>query len=253
MSNSNGYVLYEGPSALDGKPIVVIATGFDASSENDKTGDMIQTFIMRSDIEPHTAIKTGDDESVCGDCIHRGIDGKDRTCYVNIGQSVLSVFRAYKRGSYKQWPGGGATGRMVRLGTYGDPMAVSVSVWVEFVQGALGWTGYTHQWKRLHIGTRLHDLFSQLCMASVDTPDEASLARANGWRYFRVALPSQSMRMQGETLCPASEQAGRVKTCATCRACSGRSRDFSKSIYIPAHGGFAVMANIRKRDAAVAA
>ena len=254
MSNTNSYILYEGPSMLDGAPIVVIATGFDDTSENDKTGGMIQTFIIRSDIEPTEAIKTGDDASVCGDCIHRGDGmGKDRTCYVNIGQSVLSVYRAYKRGSYRRWPGGGATGRKIRLGNYGDPMAAPITVWVEFVEGADGLTGYTHQWQRVHPGTLLHHLFSSLCMASVDTPEQARAAQEAGWRYFRVALPSQAQRMQGETLCPASEQAGRIKNCDTCLACSGKSRGFTRSIYIPAHGNSAVMANVRKRDAALTA
>jgi hypothetical protein len=55
----NGYILYQGPSAIDGKPIVVIATGFASKSNNGKTGDMIQTWIIRQDIAPHLAVKSG--------------------------------------------------------------------------------------------------------------------------------------------------------------------------------------------------
>jgi hypothetical protein len=254
MSNTNSYILYDGPSMLDGNPIVVVATGFDDTSENDKTGGMIQTFIIRSDIEPTEAIRTGDDASVCGDCIHRGDGtGGERTCYVNVGQSVLSVYRAYKRGSYRRWSGGGAVGRKIRLGSYGDPMAAPIEVWDGFVEGADGLTGYTHQWNRSSLSRELIRRFQALCMASVDSQQEAETARALGWRTFRVGLPSDTMTRKAETLCPASEQAGRVKNCDTCLACSGRSRGFTRSIYIPAHGGFAVMANIRKRDAAVTA
>ena len=55
MKNPNGYIIYEGASLLDGKPIVAIAlTG---KSTNTKTGAMIQTFIIRSDIDPLTANK----------------------------------------------------------------------------------------------------------------------------------------------------------------------------------------------------
>ena len=61
-------IIYQGPSLIDGKPIIAIAT---LNSRNGKTGEMIQTWIMRSDIEPHKAIKTGEDSSVCGDCPHR--------------------------------------------------------------------------------------------------------------------------------------------------------------------------------------
>ena len=40
------------------KPCVAIATGFKSKSQNAKTGgDMIQTFFIRSDVEPHTAFK----------------------------------------------------------------------------------------------------------------------------------------------------------------------------------------------------
>jgi hypothetical protein len=65
---SNGVILYEGPSVIDGAPIVAIATGFKSPSSNDKTGTMIQVWILRADIAPHEAQKTGADESICGDC-----------------------------------------------------------------------------------------------------------------------------------------------------------------------------------------
>ena len=42
-TNPNGRILYEGPSMLDGAPIVVIATGFAERTANAKTGSMIQT------------------------------------------------------------------------------------------------------------------------------------------------------------------------------------------------------------------
>ena len=44
---SNGIIFYEGPSVLDGAPIVGIAL---AKSTNRKTGDLVQTYIIRSEI-----------------------------------------------------------------------------------------------------------------------------------------------------------------------------------------------------------
>ena len=41
----NGYILFEGKSEIDGKDIVVIATGLNVNSNNDKTGSMIQTWL----------------------------------------------------------------------------------------------------------------------------------------------------------------------------------------------------------------
>jgi hypothetical protein len=94
----------------------------------------------------------------------------------------------------------------------------------------------------------------EFCMASTDTPDEASVAQAKGWRTFRVSLNNERDGLRkGEVLCPASAEAGKKLTCAQCRACDGTSTARRGSVYIPAHGGFGVMANIKKRDAALAA
>ena len=70
------YILYEGASLLDGKPIVVIGI---PKSSNSKTGGMFQTIIMRSDIDPITASRLGEDFSVCGDCVHRGVPHTGKT------------------------------------------------------------------------------------------------------------------------------------------------------------------------------
>ena len=42
----NGVILYRGPSLLDGRPIVCIATGLRAASQNEKTGEMVQTYVL---------------------------------------------------------------------------------------------------------------------------------------------------------------------------------------------------------------
>ena len=135
MTKPNGLVLYEGPSLLDGAPIVVIATGLANSSSNSKTGDIIQTWIIRSDIKPTDAVNTGDDASICGSCPHRGTveNGKNvgRSCYVTVFQAPLNVYKTYHRGRYPLWNGDSEvfSGRKVRLGAYGDPAAVPRKVW----------------------------------------------------------------------------------------------------------------------------
>lgn len=245
---ANGYILWEGASLLDGAPIVVIATGFASRSTNRKTGGMVQTYILRRDIDPVSAVNSGHDASICGDCPHRGTsDGqrnKGRTCYVNVGQGALAVYRAYKRGTYPQWDGYGATGHKVRLGTYGDPAAVPVHIWQSLLHGSTGHTGYTHQWR-----SPAFSYLKPLCMASADSPADALLAQSMGWRTFRVGMWGEVERDRAglnESLCPASEQAGKKLTCDTCLACDGASGRRG-SIFIPAHGGTAVMANVRKR------
>ena len=125
------YILYEGASLLDGKPIVVIGI---PKSSNTKTGGMFQTIIMRSDIDPITASRQGEDFSVCGNCVHRGVphDGdsggaKKRSCYVML-LMVLSLLTAYEQCKVKRVEGDEAIadlgdGLVIRLGSYGDTAA----------------------------------------------------------------------------------------------------------------------------------
>ena len=70
---AKGYVLHEGPSPFDGQPIVSIAT---LHSNNRKTGDMVQTWILPRDLHPLDAVKAGQDSCICGNCPHRGCAGK---------------------------------------------------------------------------------------------------------------------------------------------------------------------------------
>jgi len=239
---ANGIIIYRGPSLLDGAPIVVIATGFKVKSENTKTGAMIQTYILRSDMPPTVAVKTGADASICGNCALRGNgDGSGRRCYVTVGKGPQAVYRAFARGKYPSvWSQHNFNGRKVRLGAYGDPAAVPIEIWKTVTYAATGWTGYTHQW-------RTTPALQPYVMASADSPEDALQAQMRGWRTFRVVLPGAVERLENEGRCPASAEAGKKLTCSICMACSGGKR--RGSIVIQAHGGFAVMANINRKAA----
>ena len=241
MKRPNGYILWRGPSLLDGAPIVVIGI---KKSGNRKTGRMLQTYILRADQTPVEAIRSGADASICGSCPSRGIvvDGrnKGRTCYVNIGQGPTGVYKAFQRGIYPACEDIEAFGekQLVRLGTYGDPGAVPGWVWSTLIRSAVGHTGYTHQWQSRP------DL-KGIVMASADSSKAASVAHADGWRTFRVAMPNHIDRLPKESICPASAEAGKKLTCETCLACHGAGSGRRGSIVIQAHGGFAVMANVK--------
>lgn len=234
---ANGLILYEGPSMLDGAPIVVIATGIKTASTNAKTGGMIQTYILRSDVPPIEAVKGGLDISICGGCTHRGDGtGKQRSCYVTLMHGPRGVYAAYKRGSYPradthQQRIAMGTDRMVRLGTYGDPAAVSPDVWAAVLTFASGWTGYTHQWRVIDAA-----LWAPLVMASADSEQDMRDAHALGYRTFRVTPLGVGPIKGVEIVCPASHEAGQKTECIDCKACMGTSAKARVSIQIMAHG-----------------
>ena len=219
-----GYIAYEGPSEIDGAPIVVIVNKIDGS-KNAKTGAIVQSFIIRADVDPVKALQTGDDKSVCGDCEHRPVlarkSGKP-PCYVNVGRSVLAVYGAYRPRRYvKADPAtiaAALAGKIVRIGTYGDPAAAPVTMWSQITRYALGRRGYTHQWDAAGFDV---NAWALLVMASADSIDQAAKANLLGMRVFRV---SQGIDVQqGEAMCPASAEAGRKSTCAKCTLCAGTS------------------------------
>lgn len=211
---------------IDGRPIVVIVNKIDGS-DNEKTGaDLVQSFIIRADVAPTDALKTGADASICGQCVHRPILAKQTgqaPCYVNVGRSVRSVYEAYRRGRYT--PATPAqlravlAGRKVRLGTYGDPAAAPVAMWQEITADAAGVVGYSHQWQAVDFD---HAAWAPLVMASADTIDEAAQANLYGMRVFRVSVGVD--RQPGETTCPASAEGGRRATCDKCMLCGGTSK-----------------------------
>jgi hypothetical protein len=224
MSKILGYIAYEGPSVIDGSPIVVIVNKIDGS-DNVKTGAIVQTFILRSDISPIDALNTGADVSICGDCEHRPVLAKKTgkvPCYVQVGKSVQSVFHAYKRGRYvKADPATIAKalqGKIVRLGTYGDPFAAPVGMWLKILRYAAGHRGYTHQWQRADFDAAA---WAPLVMASADSIDQAAHANLLGMRVFRVSIGVD--KQAGEAVCPASAEGNRKSTCAKCTLCAGTS------------------------------
>lgn len=241
----NNSIIYTGPSLIDGKPIIVACI---IKSGNVKTGNMLQTYILRADINPLEASRTGADVSICGDCKHRGKPttnaakktAEGRTCYVNIGQGPSQVYKAFIKGNYpsitpEQTQEIGRN-QMVRLGTYGDPAAVPQSVWNNLLMHSAGHTGYTHQ----HNTNGLTPDYKTL-MYSADNPQDAISAHSKGYRTFRV-IPVQAYKEHGnnalltnEILCPASKENDKGITCKQCKLCTG-SASKGKSIAIVAHG-----------------
>ena len=217
----NGFILHEDSHR------VVIATGFQSTSENRKTGDMIQVWILVKACDPVEAIKQGLDRLICGDCRHRG-DGRggSRSCYVVANHAPLGIWKAWKAGAYAPLSFVSVfAGRRVRFGAYGDPTHMPISLALAIAGVASGHTGYTHQWRKPSLQG-----WKSILMASVDTSAELVIARSMGWSTFRVSpdLDHHSF----ETLC-ASERNG--TPCSICLGCPG-ARNGIRSVFIPAHG-----------------
>ena len=234
MANQS-YIIYDGPSLIDGSPIVAIAQ---VGTGNRKTGaGMVQTWILRSDMDPITASRTGADTAICGDCPHKGTPSDKakgwaigRSCYVNLLFAPNGVYKAYKRGSYPVAQGHDAIraiglGMGVRLGSYGDVAAVPDFVWRSLTSAAEYVTAYTHG----------ANTMPDMVMTSADSAAQAHDAWGKGERTFRVISSLDKLIKGKEVLCPASEEAGARTTCAACKLCGGNSVK-AKSVAIVAHG-----------------
>ena len=225
MSKTKGYILDEFDSPIDGKPCVAILT---LKSDNRKTGDVCQVWILRRDVKPTDAINAGEDVSICGNCPHRkgnSYSGK-RTCYVRM-TGPNSVWKAYKAGKYAddfKWSERHILkGRHIRWGSYGDPAIINPQIFHQINQLAADHTGFTHQWREQFAQVYRGDF-----MASVDSFADYLDASAHGWKCYYVAPKGQ----QGHgKQCPATVENSAAQ-CITCRLCNGMKQD----IYVEAHG-----------------
>lgn len=219
-------------------------------SRNAKTGMMLQLRIQPSGTPPNTAIRTGRDCLVCGGtrtgggCEHRpinqaAIEASGRVflrCYVRTEQGELSTWKAHKGRQVDDPADLSLLRRLgVRIGAWGDPAFIPVAVIRNLCQVAGMWTGYTHFW-------RSAPYLRSYCMASVRTKDEASEARAAGWRTYRTREPDEPLDPRLEIQCPASAETGhqfpngRPATCQSCGLCNGAGHGVTKSVSIAPHG-----------------
>ena len=236
MNKPSGFIIYQGPSLLDGKPIVASAT---TASRNVKTGSMVSVWIMRSDIDPVTASRIGADASVCGACPHRGTPNMDkatgqadgRACYVILYQAPRNIWQSWKRGIYpmaRTVDELAAIGRdaMVRNAAYGDGAALPAWITSALIRDAAGHTAYSHQAGRP--GARFEP---ERYMASVESKQAAEEAWSRGWRTFRIVADAADIVPGREIECPSD----RGVQCVDCGLCGG-AQVKAKSIAIVKHG-----------------
>lgn len=240
-----GFVFFNGPSLIiPNVEIVGISTLF---SENTKTGPMIQTWILAANLHPIEAVKSGLDRAICGDCKLRfpmkpteprfkeSIRWRFRLCYVTVSRVGAAVFRAFRDGSYPDLSLDPdrimklSLGRVIRIGSYGEPTAIPIEAWNPILSSVLGYTGYTQRWL-----WKENQAWRPYLRASCHSDKQVEMANKMGWQTFRTLYPNQSP-LDSEKLCPASKEAGKVMTCFQCMACGGSDGKSREPIYIPLH------------------
>lgn len=226
-SQVHSFVVWEGRSTWNQEPIVVIATGLKAATDggtNPKTGPLLQVYILPATGDPMERVRAGDDEAVCGDCVHRPKGGELADCYVSVQWAPRHLMTAYRKGQLRRAPESLFRGAYVRLGAWGDPAMVPGEVWSTVEDEAALVIGYTQQWRHLDVGAW------GFLMASVEDEDAAKEAWSIGWRTFRTVYTGDRV-FANERECHATKD---HVSCMACGGCFGRVD--RPSYYVRAHG-----------------
>ena len=237
---ANGYVIYDGPSQLNGERILYIVLV--SKSHNSKIGEMGFQTVIITPHHPLEASKHGWDSANCGDCIHRGTptddpnrkQAEDRTCYVKLFHMPLVVWKQWDKGAYPYVYGHKNIAKIGRNkkgrdGGYGDGGAVPSYIRESLFSESIGHASYCHQYNNPNSSFNpKHD------MVSADNLSTAKTHWELGHRTFRVIQDVKEVVLNKEILCPASKEMGRRTTCASCMLCGG-SEVKAKSIAIVQH------------------
>jgi len=221
----NGYTLHE--TMENGEKVAIIATGIKRKTNNRKTGDMVQIWILLADQNPIVAVQSGlDANTICQGCPFASGQG----CYVNVGQAPLAIWKAYSKGKYPKLKpadyGKVFTGKKVRFGAYGNPTLIPLAMVKAIASVSKGWTGYFHNWREL--GQTKARAYNAYFMASTETETSFNLANTQGLRVFHANIkqPENTVECLSDS---------RGISCADCQLCQGWNKK-AKNIWINPHG-----------------
>tara|TARA_Y100001963_G_C6714986_1_gene416191 strand:+ start:103 stop:756 length:654 start_codon:yes stop_codon:yes gene_type:complete len=202
----------------------LVITGLRSYSQNSKTGNMLQSYIIDKEKAFSEPKVFG---SKCSEC------PVVKECYVS--RDKLTVRRSLKKlvegekTSYQFVTLNQVLplikGRSFRFGTYGDPSAIPLDMIRSIASVVKSWTGYTHFWREIS------QEYQEFFMASVEDLTGEMLAQAMNWRTFRMIRKGESNDSINSILCP---NTSRGITCEACKLCKGTSSR-AKSIWIDEH------------------
>lgn len=215
---SASLVIWRGPSRLDRSPIVAL---LQLRTSNSKTGDIPSIWIEPDNVD------IANPRSTCGDCPLRA-----GGCYVD-ARGVFSIRAATQGKALAPWADVRriVAGRVLRLGSHGDPLALPLPLIRRLVGLASATVGYTHHWRR-HKSPATGGWLQSAIMASVENSADAKEAQRLGWRTYRIR-PWDTPLEPGEIQCPAVVRPGAV-TCQQCKVCGTAGR---RSVSVEVHGG----------------
>jgi hypothetical protein len=216
---------------------VVIATGKGGKSNNRKTGEMIQLWILLRAMSPKESKRLGIDAiAQCAGCPLASNQG----CYVD-PRALASIWATYERGGYAPLVHGTVEfteffrGEKVRFGAYGNPSLIPLPLVSEIALLAECHTGYFHDWNLMPADrARAYGAFF---MASCE-PSNFAQAQAIGLRTFTTCAEAGALPKEAGVEC-LSETKG--MTCAECGLCDGTQRSAKRSkplpsVWIKVHG-----------------
>ena len=120
---------------------------------------------------------------------------------------------------------------LVRFGTYGEPILLSLKVVKVLSTLSKKTTGYTHQWNK-----EAYNAYNDYFMASTHTDVERKEAKKIGFRSFFVAIDKISdFKLSTAVNCPASKESTKNLSCIACGLCNGAKNGNKKDVFIMKH------------------
>ena len=211
--------------------VILVITNLIKPSTNDKTGDMVQTWLLDRDLltapkvfgakctscpmvqECYVSENTMGHKSVRKATLKAlGLIEGNTSYQVTTLEQVLPLLR----------------GRKLRLGAYGDPSALPIEDLRALVSASDGHTGYTHFYKEVD------PAYAEFLMASVEDLASEMLAQSLGYRTYRVLRKGESDHEVTDRSILCLESSKGIQ-CADCLVCSGTSKPNAKHVYIYEH------------------